>query len=396
MTNSNSESGEHFSLPSLPSQQQLSSSLSSSLQEFNSIFPTEEASTEGVKIIIKNAGLLYCHHCGEDDLEERYSARVLKCLNCGKLTWFTSGTFFHRAKRIRARLAALWLMERGLIIASSKLNKLVNIAQSSAFHILKRIAIVIEDQMLKQEDICEIPSSVFIDIICKRSRETPARAHPIAEQEEMDALEQEKDKSISNISASISNTSLQDEPPKEETKQDEASDTSLETSNEQSSNEGDCVYNQLSQEEKTIYDLLSEIPLGYEEIHSRSGLSVANVNVALIMLELGGLASRLPLDRYVRCSQDKKSNNTSGILENMSDELLARAKAIAQLARNLMCQGFHGISRKYLQLYLSICWYHNNTNFRQQEPLLNICLRFRSVKWSEIMNYVTPAIVQYN
>ena len=75
-------------------------------------------------------------------------------------------------------------MEHGLILSSSRFHKLAGIAQSSALQIFKKIAMVIQSHM--DEEALSIDSSCFCPVFCKRSRETPAREHPCAEQAEID------------------------------------------------------------------------------------------------------------------------------------------------------------------------------------------------------------------
>ena len=103
----------------------------------------------------------------------------------GKVKWFTAGTFFDGIRHVRAWLAAIWMKENGASLTSAKLHRLVGIAYSSAWHILKKINTVLQEEMQEGYDVA---STFFSITYCKRSRETPAREHPIAEQEELEKL----------------------------------------------------------------------------------------------------------------------------------------------------------------------------------------------------------------
>src|ERR1700729_784714 len=115
--------------------------------EFAAAFPTEESCVAELLRCAKEEDLLKCHHCGSADFENSDGGRVLNCLACGGDTWFTSGTLFDRARRLRPWLAAIWLMERGVLLSSSRLHKLIDIAQSSALTLLRKIRTAIETDM---------------------------------------------------------------------------------------------------------------------------------------------------------------------------------------------------------------------------------------------------------
>ena len=114
--------------------------------EFNILFPTEQHCLEE---IYRRAAqeLLKCRWCESQDIEKRLGDRVVRCRRCKKETWLTAGSFFHRMRSAKAWLAAIWLMERGVIVSSSGFHKLVGIAQSSALELFKKIATVIQSHM---------------------------------------------------------------------------------------------------------------------------------------------------------------------------------------------------------------------------------------------------------
>lgn len=344
------------------------------LSEFDRAFPTEESAVEDLKNRFENEGLLYCHHCGQPKLEKKYGARVLKCLDCGNQTWITSGTFFHYAKRIKPRLAAIWLMERGCVFGSSKFHRLVDIAQSSAFNILKRIAMVINAHM--ERDIYELPSSIFSTVVCKRSRETPARAHPVAEQEEIDVAEEQK--RVQEI--------VLLEQQEEELEQEEGLEQEKKSEQEKESE-------QLSSQEQELYDLLSETPVSFETLYARCNMEVSQAVAGLVMLEIAGLVVSLPGNNYARSPRNQ--NLSLNVDRSKNDEFRAKYEPIIAAAGTFIRKNFHGISRKYLQIYLALRWYYADQGVWNATQLLNACLRFGSVTQVKIADFVTSAMVKH-
>src|SRR5262249_12458791 len=129
-------------------------------------------------------GIIKCHHCGSSDSDHEHGERITKCRACGKPSWFTAGTLFHRMKTVRPLMIAIYIMERGLITNAFKFHNLVGIVYSSAWGIFKKITTVVQNQM--DDDASGVPSSLFAMVFCKRSRMTPARKLPRSEQDDFD------------------------------------------------------------------------------------------------------------------------------------------------------------------------------------------------------------------
>ena len=138
-----------------------------------------------IEALYKLVGLLRCHQCHSTQLERDYGARTALCRSCGKNFWLTAGTFFHGMRSPRAWLAAILLMEQGVTISALALQKLGRTAYATALAIHHKVWAVVNSMM--EEDYIEVPSSQFVPVIRRRSRETPARQHPIAEQELIDS-----------------------------------------------------------------------------------------------------------------------------------------------------------------------------------------------------------------
>lgn len=348
-------------------------------REFSSRFDTHDSCVNAVYEAACALGLVLCRYCGGCELAGNHGTRILRCLNCNRDTWFTAGTFFNRMRRPRAWLAAIWFMEHGIAISSSRLSKLAQISQSSALVILKKLAIVLEDHM---DDGCSaVHSSLFADVICRRSRQTPASMHPRAE---IDILNSDLDSNIAESSESNFGETNNDGSLYQSAYSGHvSSDYSQEANSSDNAYEGPEVGGL----EKELYKLLSDEPISTEQLFNRVGVSISAVLASLVVLELEGFAVRLPGDRYVR---SKSKKNCSLPLTNEDSRLRESLSAVSTFIKD----NFHGISRKCLQSYLAAYWCYMDKIRWYCGGLLNSCLQFRSVTGTEVLNYVSPAMVK--
>ncbi|MBA4075335.1 MAG: hypothetical protein C0508_09845 [Cyanobacteria bacterium PR.023] len=119
--------------------------------------------------------------CSKPKIKRKRGTRFYVCLGCKSKYWFTSGTLFEGAYRLRAWLAAVWFKERGVAISSSALAVLLDIAQSTALNIQKKVSLVIYRQM--DDDAPVFSVARLVAAIIKRSKDSPASCHPRAEVE---------------------------------------------------------------------------------------------------------------------------------------------------------------------------------------------------------------------
>src|SRR5579885_2883303 len=162
-----------------------STSLLASLwRQFNTEFPTIQHCLEELCKRASDDGSIRCRHCGSQHDDKPLAARVIICRRCRQSTWLTAGTFFDHIRLPRPWLAAIWFMERGVTMSSCQFHKLTGVAYSTAWNIFKKVTTVIESEMVG--DAQAVPSALFSPVICRRSRETPARSHPLAELEELE------------------------------------------------------------------------------------------------------------------------------------------------------------------------------------------------------------------
>ena len=318
---------------------------------FRTLFPTPEDSLEEIFRRIQAAGLISCHHCGGKDVVRDYGDREVVCVSCTMKSWFTAGTFFAHMRLACPWLAAIWFQEQGLCVNPFKFHKLLNIAYSSAVDIYKKLATVIKGDM--GDDAFALSSALFSDVIGKRSRETPARAHPLAEQDEVDKQMLSKDSDS-----------------------DETSATST-----------------LTQPEKALYKLLSVEPAHFDVLCQWTGMPAGDLSALLMNLELGGFTQRLSGNKYIRKTLNRAEqsaaygarSSTSTAIDD--DEIIDTIVEFIQL-------NFHRISRKYLQIYLAVYWCCADRERWKVGSLFEACLRFGPVRYSDILAYVSPAVVK--
>ncbi len=358
-------------------------SLSFCWRQFSAQFKSEKESVEELCRIL-HAGGLSCRYCKSRDVLREHGARTIKCLNCMTESWFTAGTFFHGIRLARPWVAAIWLIEHGVGVSASKFHKLLGIAYSSAWSILRKLAMVVQRQMGE-----EFVSSVrFVALLCRRSRETPAREHPSAEEKMEDKLCDEMRAgqiagsidSSSALSANDSFAGVSSGCPASQNKSDTAGQA-------EPNRQEPSSLRELGDMEKQVYEILSPIEaVQFDSLCEYAGMPAGALSAALMMLELSDLVRSLPGDRYVRCSPDVEVASSEDFVP---DSILKAVAAIIDYVR----LRFQGISRKYLQNYLALHWCQVDRMRWGPGMLFMECLKSRAIRLEEILSYVSPPLV---
>ncbi len=388
----------HPTLPGSPAQLQSGSHLllAELWQQFNTRFPTNKECLEELCKRACHDGTIRCRHCGSQALDTTFSARVVACRQCGQSTWLTAGTFFHHIRLPRAWLAAIWFMERGINISSCQFHKLVGIAYSTAWHIFNKLATVIQSEM--GDTACTLPSSLFSPLICKRSRNTPARSHPLAEEEHIGG----------SLPAQPGCAGLGDhraageawEPPRSLAWQPAGKTDSVPESagdSKEGAQPGPLIDSPpMSAREQELYEVLKEREVHFDAICVRTGLPAGEVSSLLTFLELAGHIRRRAGDRYVRTIDDKSvpSGKIGNPRSGAWPELAAPADALVKAVIDFVHKHYQGISRKYLQNYLSAYWCHIDRGRWHPGSLLQACFRFGPIRNDEIRSCVSTALVK--
>lgn len=318
------------------------------VDEFRAKFKTDEEGFEEIFRRLNEENAIRCKHCGSIDLKKEYGSRVVHCKTCKKTTWFTAGTFFENIRSSLLWLLAIFLMEHGVVPSAAELARLAGVASSTAQAALKKILFVAQTKM-GSVSAQEMYSAEFVDVICKRSRETPAGEHPRKEEDEME----------------------------QRANREEASAQCFEPAY-------DDVPTALDSLQKDIYELLSEEPIHFDHLCVKTGRSAGDICAGTVLLELAGLAERKPGDWYIR--RPPKKNKTASPDKGR--------QFLAAVIMSFISDIFHGISRKYLQFYLAAYWCSFDRVRWYPNSLLKECCRFGAIAYTEILGYVSPLSVQ--
>lgn len=280
----------------------------------------------------------------------------------------TAGTFFERIRSSRPWLLAIRLIGEGIHFNAADLHRLAGVAPSTANQILKKIAVVIDSSVQSEAEAVAVPSALYLAVICKRSLETPANEHPISEQAEMEKRCSDGDEGARSVAQSGSASVAM---------------------------AGIAPNSSLGGPEQALYALLSVQPIHFEDLCEQLNLSAGMVSSMLISMELEGLIEQLPGDRYIRSipyaiASCKQATAQASSIQGMTNETLKRVAVSVEFIRD----DFRGISRKYLQLYLSAQWCHIDRVRWSFESLLEACSRFRYVGYREILAFVSPLKVK--
>ena len=141
---------------------------------------SDNAAADMIFRSLRADGRIRCS-CSRSKIKRNRGARFYVCMNCKSKYWFTSGTLFEGASCLRAWLAAVWFKDKGIAVSSSALAKLVDVAQSTALNMQKKVSLVIYEAM--SDDAPVVGIARLVDAIIKRSKDTPASCHPRVELE---------------------------------------------------------------------------------------------------------------------------------------------------------------------------------------------------------------------
>lgn len=347
-------------------------------EAFRLDFPTEEACWHFLIDRMRQLDLLRCHHCHCCDIEIDRELRNYLCPNCRSRSWLTSGTIFHRVRKLRAWLAAIWFFEHGAILSSNWFSTLAEIAQSSALHIFHSVFQVLDSSTnADTKDIISLPSLLFQPIFTKRSIMTPRWGHP-AEEEKLEREDREKTKT--NEKNQDATTSENEREPFFTPQEGNRPGTISDSNSSQS-----ILEPVLTNEEMIVMELLKDAPMNFDELLENTRLDIPTLNLVITDLEMSGLLTSLPGGKIKRLEEKGANTNQQGppirpeylsiaSFKSNTEEYLAGSidgslPGLLEVARlrfiMLIKSHFQGISRKYLALYLAL---RNYLNLAEQTP----------------------------
>ena len=316
---------------------------------------------EELYVLLNGGNTSNCHHCAGSDVTKEEGARTFTCLDCGAVSWFTSGTFFEGVKKPIVWMGAIYLIEEGINISAHRLSRLAKVAYHTAWTVMKKLELVVDSH--RDSEIMPLPDYLFKKIFYKRSKESFPNQHPSLDRA-LTHSEQTRDKSEANGH------------------QSEAVLDKLLTGK-------GTVNDSLSSQEQMILNFIEKNPKSFDAICDHMEIddefSISAISAILGTLELSGLVERLPGDQY-SCIKVKRTNLALRVLNKAE-------KMLMQTAIDALKSTLSGISRKYLQLYLAKFWCFSDRKRWGAQKLFQACAAYDNIPYSTILNYSTAAVV---
>jgi hypothetical protein len=260
------------------------------------------------------------------------------------------------------------MKEDGVDFNAGDLHRLGYIAASTALEILKKLNTVIFSEMEAESNAIDVYSGQFAPIVCKRSLETPANEHPTTEQDELEKRLLSKDQGAFAPGSSQSSGGTHSRR---------------------------AAVNALSGPQLAVYELLSTDPIDFETLREKTNMPIGPLSATLSLLELEELVERLTGDKYVCSTGGAAASRKAWAMQSSNGEDAAiYGTEMISSSINFVRSGFHGVSRKYLQLYLAAHWCHVDRARWSSNKLLKACRRFREVKPAEIRAFVSPLFMK--
>jgi len=339
-------------------------------RQFNGRFPTIENVWCALLQPALVAMLIFCRECQSTNFIRKVGTRKGKCQRCGLWQSLTAGGYLSNTRRPRAWLFSLNLVAEKQFFSTELVHEVVGVSQSSAAHIFKTVGFAVGTKL--DEDTEQVQSSVFKEVFCHRSRETPKDKHPAEEEKYFERSE--------NESQADANVSL----PSEGAAQDEVEALK-------------SLFATLSESEQKIARLLSSTPVHADILTRDSGLSVPLTASSLTFLELAGVAARLAGDRYVlaETTVEKNAKLRNGAADaNMNSELSQSQAEVLPLFLAFCRRIFSGLSRKWLHYYLAMFSCYLDEHKWDYAAISTACFEAGYIGGRRLLNYVSPRFVR--
>lgn len=334
----------------------------SALKKFDEIFPTENDCMEYLLSHLLAQGK--CRKCQSNNLFRQPESRDYRCNCCGETASLTAGTLYTGLKKAGAHLKMIWLLERGVVFNCFQIHKLIGVAYSTCLTLLKKLSMVILKQM--EEFSRPIYSAVFISVFKKRSRVTPTKEHPQAEQK---AAEQVLRTEMKKRAEEIKNQSVGNN---EYVKKNEKEERTL------------------NEAENKVFSIIKSGKIHLDNIIQQSQLSYQDVIMPLFNLEQMNFIERLPADYYAcKTVEPSECSSRSGMAYSR------KTKEQVKEFVDFISKKFDGISRKYLQNYLAVFWCLKDKLAWGKDKLFQACLKSPEIPYHQIVMYETPLDVTF-
>ncbi len=348
--------------------------------QFKEQYPTIEHIWYALLQHAIEALLIFCRECGASDLLRSKGSRRGKCLRCGLWQSLTAGGFLSNVRRPGAWLFALNLLASKQFFSSELFHDVVGVSQSTASHIFKTIGYAVGQKL--DEDTTLVKSSAFKEVFFHRSRETPKGKHP-AEEELFFGLDDAECQVGGTPTASVDDQTMCDSALSN-VDSAEAAVAALKH-----------LFATLSGDQQKIASLLSRDPVHFDVLMRDSGLTVPQAASSLTLLELAGVASRMPGDRYVLAEMAPLQVG-SAVGETDEDQVDLTKSQIKAVSLFLMFirRVFSGLSRKWLHHYLSMFSCYLDEDRWDYIAISTACFEAGYIGGSRLLDYVSPRLVK--
>lgn len=379
--------------------------------EFCARFPAEIDCAEDLANLLIERGLLACYcftertNSSQFRFEDDY--RLAICLNCENSYRTTAGTFFDRRRKLRPWYAAIWFMEKGAFISSNWFGKILRIAQATALNIYHLLMYSIDLEFNPESQ--SIKSRDFLPHFIKRSIWSIRGHHPGSEESEPDQESSQFSKEdFTQFEMDTSNTFGERQSGKNT---DFANGDKFTSTNNYSS----LSFNK-EPEHISILDCLAKAgSLHPDELCAMANMEIAKLNECLTDLELSGLIQMTFGGRFELTSKepgvtpgtgnriqgpdelDSYQMETKSQLTITEPETNGRNKSsLRKKFERLIRREFHGISRKYLQLYVSFAKLLSLSSSRPSEQsIVEACLKTGDLEMKKLKLYQTPMVLSF-
>ncbi len=228
--------------------------------EFQKRFPNEKACFD---VLLKQRivlGTMRCLFCSGVAISHRKGSRKVKCESCKRRFSLTSDTFYADLRLIRDWIMYGVFLENGVVLNATEFAQIAGVSYDSAWRISRKHWSVIESEM--PADIESVASAEFSQVFARRSRETPRRQHPVAEE-----------------------AGIEDQPASKKDDQQVVESVIIEPFSEQS---------------RKIYESLSNGPMDQDGLCARLNVAPAEISISLLMMELAGAVVRVDGGLYAK------------------------------------------------------------------------------------------------
>lgn len=369
------------------------------MEQFNAEFPTDADCVDA--LCATSSSNRTCRKGCPNSNWIRVNDRTVQCSECNEKMHLTSGTFFENIRLVREWLFAVWLIDHRIEVNPSRFSKVTGVAYSTAWTMFLKLAMVLTNSVSETQAGDEVPSSRWMKVVTRRSRETEARQSPASEEHNVESREG-TGPHAPRLPASEEIWLAETEATRDEgTAQREATTRDAGTmEDEAAAREVGVSGAHLDEVEHRVFQHLSEQPIFIELLREQTGLEFGELMSSLVMLELNGLALRLPGERFVLANRtggrgvdgvDTGLGRAADAVRGTSPDVLS--EKVQQVAAFII-DVFQGVSRKYLQQYVCVFSHLADLVRWPQGAFLAMCVAADAISKDDIRNYVSPPLIK--